>query len=538
MSDLLPLHIALHLVPYLTPRDIARCQKVCRSWHATFTCPSLLSASLRTHFPRAYKVRTRAIQNSSSFSTISARYNALQSGVPQQELNFPIKKSRRDAYIWTFSSDLLVYQSSHYPEATLSLVYFDSTPGGRKVKTGKIKLEDPARPVVRLKVCSNVLVVERSEEVIEMGRSRSRFLATTECYRLNYNEDGDKVKAAMMCTIDTFVFFHIDYSYQILSDLSRHYYAAYSRSSIGGERQLRVWDVATGDVVKTVPSESLEGMGLTVELLLIGDKIVVVGDDKRNNNFRRWQNYQGDWGYISHFRVFEIANESSNDPVGGFVGRKKAECPKESKISTTPFKVPRHKEEEEEEVAIILWELEDKTNNATAHHYTLATSTSSPSSPDPITSPLAPTYQYRLDQSNDPLSCLDTPTHSKKTSPFVVKSKEALSFDMDFTGQNEEFLDTRLMLYNLRIQSFYPSADVPGVMELDWETKLKDRDDKKKERKIYSTDRNVSYRNIHVQMDVAGDERMSAFLELTVTGIELVIVVWDQPFKIGLECWN
>ncbi|KAH0609180.1 uncharacterized protein H6S33_001408 [Morchella sextelata] len=534
MSDL-PLHIALHLVPYLTPRDIARCQKVCRSWHATFTCPSLLSAALRTHFPRAYEVRTRAIQNPSSFSTISARYNALQSGIPQQELHFPIKKSRRDAYIWTFSSDLLVFQSSHYPKATLSLVYFDPTPGGRKVKSGKIELEDPARPVVRLKVCSDVLVVERSEEVIEMGRSR--FFTSTECYRLNYCEDGDEVKAAMMCTIDTFEFLYIDYSYQVLSDLSRYYYAAYSRSysrsSLGGERQLCVWNVATGDVVKTVPSGSLEGMGLTVELLLIGDKVVVVGDDKRNNNFRRWRHYQGDWGYISHFRVFDIVNDSPKDPVGGFVGRKKAECPKESKISTTPFKVSRRAEEEEEEVAIILWELEDKTNNATAHHYTLATSTSSPSSPDLINSPLAPTYQYRLDQSNDPLSCLDTPTDSKKTSPFVVKSKEALSFDMDFTGQNEEFLDTRLMLYHLRIQSFYPSADVPGVMELDWETKLKDRDDEKRARKIYSTDRNVSYRNIHVQMDVAGDERMSAFLELTVTGMELVMVVWDQPFKIG-----
>ncbi|KAI5847395.1 hypothetical protein DFP73DRAFT_545183 [Morchella snyderi] len=528
MSDLLPLHIALNLVPFLTPRDIARCQKVCRSWHATFSCSSLLSAALRTHFPRAYEVRTRAIQNPSSFSTISARYNALQSGIPQQELHFPIKKSRRDAYIWTFSSDLLVFQSSHYPKAALSLVYFDSDHGGRKVKMGKIELEVPTRPVVGLKVYGDVLVVERSEEVVEMGRSR--FFASTECYRLNYNEDGDEVKAAMMCTIDTFEYLHIDYSYQILSDLSRSYYTAYSRSSSGGEKQLYVWDVATGGLVKTVPGGSLEGMGLTVELLLIGDKVVVVGDDKRNNNFRRWYQFQGDWGYISHFRVFEIANESPNDPVGGFVGRRKAECPKESKISTTPFKVSRRKEEDEEEVAIILWELEDKTNNATAHHYTLATSTSSP--PSPITSPLDPTYQYRLGQGDGPLSWCDTPPDSKKTSPFVVKSKEALSFDMDFTGRNEEFLDTRLMLYHLRIQSFYPSADVPGVMELDWETKLKDRKDERRERKIYSTDRNVSYRNIHVQMDVAGDERMSAFLELTITGMELVMVVWDQPFKI------
>lgn len=301
-----------------------------------------------------------------------------------------------------------------------------------------------------------------------------------------------------------------------------------------------MWEVATGRKIKRIAPAMLEGLGGTMTQLLVvregaDQKVVVVGNDMRNNNARRWDRFPGDWGYLSNIRIFSIDDSEPEEAPKGFVGRMKTECPRDANLLTLSFKVARlpgglecNDTHEAEEAALVLWELEDHTDQATAHYHSLSSAALlSWGDPD---RPIEADTQYRI-QSQSAETGL-------RPSPFAVKTRDALSFTMDFTGRNEDFEDTRLMLYHLRIQAFYPSPTEPRVMEMAWDTCLKevvqadgDRHERyTKSRDIFSASRNVSYLNDY-GMEVVGDERAVVFLELREGGMDLVIVVWDSPFE-------
>lgn len=417
------------------------------------------------------------------------------------------------------------------------MLYFDYTAVPPRVRRGTIGLATRSQAVVRVRVCRDVLVVERTSERI-VGPGRTSFVASAECYRLCCT-DMDTITAKQMCVIETFEFAYIDYSHQILSDHSGIYYAAYSKSS-GLDAGIGVWEVATGRKIKRIAPAMLEGLGGTMTQLLVvregvAQKIVVVGNDMRNNNARRWDRFPGDWGYLSNIRIFTIDDSEPDEGPKCFVGRMKTDCPRNANLLTLSFKVARlpgglgcNDTHEAEEAALVLWELEDDTDQATAHYHSLS-SAALLGYGDPDRSIEADT-QYRI-QSQSAETGL-------RPSPFAVKTRDALSFTMDFTGRNEDFEDTRLMLYHLRIQAFYPSPTEPRVMEMAWDTCLKevvqadgDRHERyTKNRDIFSASRNVSYLNDY-GMEVVGDERAVVFLELREGGMDLVIVVWDSPFE-------
>lgn len=508
-----------------------------------FTSEIFLRTALRTHFPFSHEVRRRVTTSppSATFTRVARRYTALRLGTPQQELRVPITRTRRDIYVWTFAENLLVYQSSHHPHAILSLLYFDYAASPPRVRRGQITLVARGETVVRVRVCRDILVVERTDEHA-VGRGRTNFIVSAECYRLCSSGDA-AVAATRVSVIETFEFAYIDYSHQILSDHSGTYYAAYSKSS-GQDSGVGVWEIATGKKVKRIAPAMLEGLGgMMTELLVVREgavhKVVMIGNDKRNNNARRWDRFPGEWGYLSSVRIFSIDGDEADEEPSGFVGRAKSECPRNANLLTMSFKVPRlpgglecADTDEAEEAALVLWELEDHTDRATAHYHSLSSAALSVRrEPD---TPMEADKQYQIESQSAETGL--------RPAPFAVRTRDAMSFMMDFTGRNEGFEDTRLMVYHLRIQAFYPSPTNPRVMEMAWDSCLKDMGEPGKDvsrsnryaknikRNVFSASRNVSYLN-HYGMEVVGDERAVAFLELKEGGMDLVIVVWDSPFE-------
>lgn len=429
----------------------------------------------------------------------------------------------------------------------LSLLYFDYSTIPRRIRKGTIALDDGGEAVIRVKVCRDVLVVECTNER-QISPARTNFSASAACYRLQPS-GNDEVSAERISVIDTFRFPYIDYSHQILSDHSTKYYAAFSKSS-GPFGSVGVWEIETGVQVKRIESAKLVDIGgLMTDLLVVREgveeKVVMIGNDRRNNNARRWDRFEGQWGYLSNIRIFSI-NGDNDEEVKGFVGRTKYECPHDSNLLTTTFKVVRplgaldeDNTDGPEEAALVLWELEDHTDKATAHYHTLSEAAfSRVTNPD---EPIRADKRYVLPSAGH---MPQGQAAAQRPTPFTVKTKDALSFTMDFTGRNEDFEGTRLMLYHLQIQSFYPSPTDPGVMNLLWESYLKQakpsnvgkEDDPEKHRPsrenrgIYSSNRNVTYQNYY-GMEVVGDERAVVFLELRERGMDLVVAVWDDPFE-------
>lgn len=367
--------------------------------------------------------------------------------------------------------------------------------------------------------------------------ARSNWVAVVNFFRLSL-EGEDAIAATQISTINTFEFRYIDYSHQITSDHSGKYYAAYSRaeaSRSGG--MLCVWDIETGTMVRRLPAASLAGIVMITDVVVVAkhgsegqQHVVVAGNDKRNNNANRWGRYPGEWGYLSSFKAFPIDDDSAEAEWNGFVGRTKAAAPRESNILATTFKVPRFPHSispvdaldtpgyESEDVGLALWELEDRSGKATSYYHNLSPETyPKPTAEASLTADL----EYRLPEKA---------SASGLPAPFTVKGRAGLSFTMDFTGRNEDFEGTRLMLYQLRIQGFYPS-DISGVMERDWESCLKIGGATGQTRGFYSANRNVSYTNMLPAMKVIEDEMAIAFLKLTQDGMDLVVAIWDEPYE-------
>ena len=112
------------------------------------------------HFPLCREIQSPPQPlDYSVFNRVSRRYAALKSGVPRQELRIPITKSSLDTYIWTFSENLLVLQSSHHPLAVLTLIYLDARTEPRRIIKGQLLLDTGGGVVNRVKVYYLVFVL-------------------------------------------------------------------------------------------------------------------------------------------------------------------------------------------------------------------------------------------------------------------------------------------------------------------------------------------------------------------------------------------
>ena len=93
------------------------------------------------------------------FNRVSRRYAALRSGVPRQELRIPIGMPRSSKYVWSFSENLLVLDSSRYSRVALTLIYLDARNESRRIINGEVVLDADAMAVSGVKVCHLVLVL-------------------------------------------------------------------------------------------------------------------------------------------------------------------------------------------------------------------------------------------------------------------------------------------------------------------------------------------------------------------------------------------
>ena len=67
--------------------------------------------------------------------------------------------SHRNPYVWDFSENLLVFQSSRSPRIVLTLIYLDARNESRRIVNGELVLDGDTRTVNRIKVCHLALVL-------------------------------------------------------------------------------------------------------------------------------------------------------------------------------------------------------------------------------------------------------------------------------------------------------------------------------------------------------------------------------------------
>jgi hypothetical protein len=353
------------------------------------------------------------------------------------------------------------------------------------------------------------------------------------------------VIATKISTFETFEFTYIDYSHQVISDHSGKYYAAYARTDswrVGGVVQ--VWNIATGESVLRIAAPSLPEISNVVNLVVTAkqgpsgpQKIVLVGNDQRKNHPTRWGKFPGEWGYLSHYRVFNIDGvDREAQEWSGFFGRNTSDQgPLKLMMGNSlarAFKVPRSPPGiivtddpnvagyESEEVGLTRWRVESHGGRGTSYYHSIIGASSS--APPPGDKPLPAHHECYM-------------YGRTATDPAItVNPRSGLSMAIEFTGRNEDFDDTRLMLYHLCLRSFYPSSDPSGkVLRLDSQSTLKSTTDHMQDRSLYNTNRNVSYFNMTPMMELEGTEFASAFLELGDHGVDLVIAVWGEEFEDG-----
>ena len=384
------------------------------------------------------------------------------------------------------------------------------------------------------KVCRNILVVERTSGT---DGGLPGWICSVDCFRLSLSPENDKVIATKVSSFDTFGFDYVDFSHKTISDHSGKYYAVYSRA--GASRNggaLQIWEIETGEMVRRIPDAEFPKIPNVTNVLVIAkqgpdgpQQVVVAGNDRAKNSRARWSQVPGEWGYMADFKVFPI--EAGSSEWAGCIEKHKKQRgrssspPREAPLLASSFKVPRCPAGITtpdtpgapgylgEEIGLTLWNLD--AGNVCSFYHRIIPDQPPASAPDV---PLAVEREFRM-AFRGALYC----------SPFSVGSRSGLSLTMDFTGRNEDFEGTRLMLYRLSVRSFYPSA-TPGVMDLEWETCLKSPKDNREARGLYSVNRNVLNFNTFPVMETDENELASAFLELRSGGVDLVLVLWDDGF--------
>ena len=155
------------------------------------------------HFPLCREIQCPSASQPldySIFNRVSKRYAALKSGIPQQELRIPITAPYRNTYIWTFSENLPVLQSSHYPRAVLTLIYLDARTESRRIITGELVLDNDGGPVAKVMACRNMLVVER----ISRPENSPGWFWGVDCFRVSLSPGNSKVIATKVSSFNTF----------------------------------------------------------------------------------------------------------------------------------------------------------------------------------------------------------------------------------------------------------------------------------------------------------------------------------------------
>ena len=473
-----------------------------------------------------------------------------------------MEMSHRDSYVWDFSEDLLVLQSSHSPRAVLTLIYLDARNESRRIVNGELVLDGDARTVNRIKVCHLALVLSlvssflttlptvnktcRNILLVEFTTEREGgipgWLGSVDCFRLSLSLGNSGVIATKVSSFDTFEFDDDDHSKWTMGGHSGKYYAVYSEVMA----LLQIWDIETGKVIRRIPKAEFPKILRVVGVMVIAkqgpdgpQQVVVAGGDGERIPRPSWGRISGDWGdvassSVTDFAVFPIEAGSPGSPgwTGSVEEHKKQQGrprspPREAPVVATLFRAPRCPAGItsldtpdtpgclSEEVGLRYWDWGEDTENVYSFCRSITPDRPLIMAPDV---PLVVEHEFRMAVKWRP-----------RPPPFAVGSRSGLSLTIDFTGCHEHFEGHHQRLSRLCVRSFYPST-TPGVMDLEWESPLRSSNDRGETRRLFCLITYVCNRYTTRPFLIDENELGTAFLEPVEGGVDLVLLLWDDRF--------
>ena len=392
-----------------------------------------------------------------------------------------------------------------------------------------------------VKVCRDILVVERIS-----SRNGPQWLCATDCFRVSLSPGNSQVITTKVSSFETFGFISAILPELPISDHSGKYYAVYPRARTPSRAAVQIWDIETGEMVRRIPDAEFPEIPIVMNILVIAKRgpygpqqVVITGNDGSDwlrwgpDRHPPWAQATTEWDYVEKFKVFPI--EVGSLEWTGRIAHTEQQSRSRPLTLEVPlastFKVPRCPAGITsldtpdtpgylgEEIGLTLWHWNSEAGNVYSYH-SIVPDHPPASGPD---APLAVEREFRV-------AFTGTPCYS----PFNVGFRSGLSLTMDvpslikYLGRSPILVGSPMIPYELRVRCFYPSA-TPGVMDLDWETRLKSSRDKRKTQKIYITNRKYMDFEKFLHMAVIdGSELATAFLGLGSGVMELVLVLWEK----------
>ena len=469
-----------------------------------------------------------------------------------------MEMSYRYSYVWDFSENLLVFQSSGSPRIVLTLIYLDARNESRRIVNGELVLDGDTRTVNRIKVCHLALVLSlvssflttlltvnktcRDILLVEFTTEREGGipgrLCSVDCFRLSLSPGNSGVIATKVSSFDTFEFYD-DHSVWTMGGHSGKYYAVYSEVMA----LLQIWDIETGKVIRRIYKAEFPKILRVVGVMVIAkqgpdgpQQVVVAGGDGEEDPRPPWGRISGDWGNVASssvtdFAVFPIEAGSPGWTVS-VEEHKKQQCrprspPREAHFVANLFRAPRCPAGItsldtpdtpgclSEEVGLRYWDWDEDMGNFYSFCRSITPDRPPIMAPDV---PLAVEREFRM-----------AVKWSPRSPPFAVGSRSGLSLTIDYTGRHENFDGHHQRLSRLCVRSFYPST-TPGVMDLEWESHLRSSNDRGVTRRLFCSITYMYNRYTTRPFLIDENELGTAFLEAVEGGVELVLLLWDDRF--------
>ena len=363
---------------------------------------------------------------------------------------------------------------------------------------------------------------------------------------MSLSPGNSEVIATKVSDFDTFLLNSETRPKQAMSDHSGKYYAAYCKA----KGALQIWDIETGEMVRRIPNAEFPKIVGVTSVLVVAkqgpngpQQVVVTGIDVANDH-PFWSEAPSEWDYGTDFKVFPI-EAGSPEWTGRIVkpDRQLDSCwfPLDSFHLVSSLKVPRcpvgitsldapdAPGYLSEEIDLALWYWDPEDGNVHSSYRSVIPDRPPTSAPDAPDAPLAIECEFRATFRRDPCC-----------SPFNAGFRSGVSLTLETTGK-KNYDRRRLLPYQLCVRGFRPS-DTPGVMDLDWETRLKSSQDKRQTREILSVKREDMHTGkspeFPIMTVIDEGEFATAFLDLGPGVAELVLVLWDDWFHGELPLWG
>ena len=367
-----------------------------------------------------------------------------------------------------------------------------------------------------------MLLVEREAPAVYYN---SRFFV--DCARLSLPAGSSGVSATV-----TYSFNFIGYDCTMISDHSGKYYAAYFREPnpglSPGPEVIQVWDIEAGKLIQRIDGPFFRespGVNLTDVMVVAkqgshGPQQVVIAGSNHSSNRSSDSENSGSWSSLTELKAFPIGD----GPPGwdGYVKHAQRCRASIFKLPRSPAGIgvvddPAAPEYEGEKIGLAFFGVDDSSGVAISSYHNFIPDELAGLSRVPLTAHGESHMYYQTAGGQIP-------------APFFIQRRSGLSFTLNHPSRAETrgpSAPRRPHSYKyVTLRSFSPSA-APGLMELEWETYARFRNDGKQLRDFY---RDLGGRPPPFK-DICGDEFVTAFPEPREDQLYLVLAVWDEPFQ-------